>query len=124
MNICKIDETTIGYGEVFASLDGSRHVFIFKTDTEEEWYLSETLKLFTPDNIWDMCHMEMVDGTSCLLLCIPEDKFIMAAEMEDGKARWEVGKEQMDSNSTHGASSQIKTTVFILLIMVRIRSIF
>ena len=95
MNICKIDENTIGYGEVFASLDGSRRVFILKTDTEEEWYLSETLKLFTPDNIWDMCHMEMVDGASCLLLCIPEDKCIMAAEMEDGKARWQAGKQQM-----------------------------
>ena len=41
MNICKIDDSTIGYGEGRPSLDGSRRVFILKTDTEEEWTLYE-----------------------------------------------------------------------------------
>ena len=95
MNICKIDESTIGYGEVYSSLDGSRGVFILKTDTAKEWTVLSTLKLFTPHNIWDMCFKEMVDGTACLLLCIPYGSRIMAVEMEDGKARWEMGKEQM-----------------------------
>ena len=95
MNICMIDESTIGFGEVGASLDGSRRVFILKTNTAADWTLSGTLKLFTPDNIWDMCYAEVVDGTPCLLLCIPYGNRILAVEMEDGKTRWEVGKEQM-----------------------------
>ena len=95
MNICKIDENTIGYGETQSSLDESRSVFIVKTDTEKDWTLSETLKLFTPDEIWDMCHTEMVDGRPCLLLCIPEGNRIMAVEMIGCRTRWEVGKEQM-----------------------------
>ena len=94
MIICKIDESTIAYGEVYPSLDESRSVFILKTDTEGEWTVSGTLKLFTPD-IWDMCHTEMADRTSCLLLCLPYDTSIMAVEMEEGKTRWKVGEEQM-----------------------------
>ena len=64
MNIFRIDDNTIGYGEGNPSLDGSRKVFILKTDTVGEWTLCETLILFTTDNIQDMCHTEMVDGTS------------------------------------------------------------
>ena len=41
MNICKIDDSTIGYGEVQASPDSSRRVFFLKMDTEE-WSLSST----------------------------------------------------------------------------------
>ena len=95
MIICKIDDSTIGYGEVYPSLDGSRRVFILKRDPAEELTLSSTLKLFTEHNIWDMCHIEIPDGTVCLLLCVPRDNRIMAVGMEDGKTRWEVGKEQM-----------------------------
>ena len=95
MNIFRIDDSTIGYGEGNPSLDGSRRVFILKTDTEEEWTLYETLILFTTDDIQDICHTEMADGTPCLLLCITGDKCIMAVEMEEGKTRWEVGTEQM-----------------------------
>ena len=94
MNICKIDKNTIGYGEVNASLDGSRRVFLLKMDTEE-LTLSATLKLFTPGDIWNMCHTEMSAGTSCLLLCIPTARCILAVESEDGRTRWEVGKQQM-----------------------------
>ena len=94
MNICTIDESTIGYGEVWASPDGSRRVFILKTDTDE-LTLSSTLRLFTPNIILDMCYTEAEGGTPCLLLCVPSAHRIMAVEMVGGKTRWEAGKEQM-----------------------------
>ena len=94
MNIFKIKDTTIGYGEVFQSSDESQKVFILKTDTNE-LTLYSTLRLFTPHDIWDMCYTEMDGGTACLLLCIPRAHRIMAVEMIGGQTRWEVGKEQM-----------------------------
>ena len=94
MNICKIDDSTIGYGKVYASLEGSRRVFILRMDTAEDLALCKTLMFFTPDDILDMCHAEMLDGTACLLLCTGDDH-IMAVEIEDGNTRWEAGKEEM-----------------------------
>ena len=94
MVIFKIDENTIGYGEVRPSLDASRRVFILKMDKEEPT-LTSTLRLFTPNDVWDICYTDVDGGTSCLLLCIPDAKGIMAVEMIGGKTRWEVGKEQM-----------------------------
>ena len=41
-----------------------------------------------------MCYVE-VEGTPCLLLCVPWAHHVMAVEMVGGKTRWEVGKEQM-----------------------------
>ena len=94
MNICKLKDNTIGYGEVDASPDGSRRVFILKTD-KEEMILSSMLRLFTPDAIWDMCYTEVGGGTPCLLLCVPLAQKIIAVEMVGGKTRWEAGKQQM-----------------------------
>ena len=93
MNIFRINDSTIGYGEVHASPDGSRRVFILKTD-KEQLTLSSTLRLFTPGNIYDICYTEM-DGTPCLLLCVPWTHRVMAVEMVGDKTRWEAGKEQM-----------------------------
>ena len=94
MNIFRIDERTIGYGEACASPDGSRRVFILKTDTEE-MTLSGMLRLFTLDIICDICYMEVDGGTPCLLLCVPGAQRVMAVEMVGGKTRWEVGQKQM-----------------------------
>ena len=94
MNIFRINEDTIAYGEGGASPDGNRRVFILKTDTQE-LTLSSTLRLFTSNNIFDMCYTEVDGGTPCLLLCIPYGHRIMAVEMVGGKTRWEAGKEQM-----------------------------
>ena len=47
MNIFKINDNTIGYGEEQTSPDGSRRIFILKMDTEE-LTLSSTLRLFAP----------------------------------------------------------------------------
>ena len=94
MIMCKINENMIGYGEVCASSDGSRRIFILKMDTKEEWTLSGTLQLFTPGDMWEMCYTNIVD-TPCLLLCVPYNHRIMAVEMIGGKTRWEVGKQQM-----------------------------
>ena len=62
MNICKIKGSNIGYGEVCTSSDGSRRVFILQAD-KEELTLSSTLRLFTPDEIFDMCYTEVDGGT-------------------------------------------------------------
>ena len=94
MNIFNINESTIGYVEAYASPDGSRRVFILKTDTQE-LTLSSTMRLFTPSGICDMFYTEMDGGTPCLLLCIPFAYCIMAVEMVGGKTRWEAGKEEM-----------------------------
>ena len=94
MNMFKIDESTIGYGETSTSLGGSRRVFILKTGIDD-WTLTETLPFCTPKNIWDICYKKMADGRSCLVLCVPYDYRIMAVEMTSGKTRWEVGEQQM-----------------------------
>ena len=95
MAIFTIDESTIGYGEVRASPDGSRRVFILKTNTADEWNLSSTLRLITVADIWDMCYMSLPDGTACLFFCVPHKNCIMVVEMVGGKTRWEAGKQQM-----------------------------
>ena len=94
MNIFRINNNTVGYGEVYALSDGSRRVFILNTDKREAT-LSSNLRLFIPDVIWDMCYMEVEGGIPCLLLCMPYSQYIMAVEMIGGKTRWEAGKEQM-----------------------------
>ena len=93
MNTFGISDNTVGFGEVYASPDRSRRVFILKTD-KEQLTLSSTLELFTQRDIYDICYTE-VDGTPCLLLCVPWAHRIMAVEMVGGKIRWEAGKEQM-----------------------------
>ena len=97
MNIFIINDNTVGYGEVQISPDGSGRVSILKTDIDQ-WTVSATLKLFTPNTIFDMCYTEVGGGTPCLLLCIPHAHLIMAVEMIGGKTRWEARKEQMGEN--------------------------
>ena len=94
MVICRIDEGTVGYGEEDSSLDGSRRVFILKMDTEE-FTLSSTVKIFTPGDICDMCYTEVNSGIPCLLLCVRFACCIKEVEMDGGRTRWKVGKEQM-----------------------------
>ena len=94
MIIFMIDDNTIGYGEAHVSPDGSRRVFILKTDTGE-MTLSSTLRLFTPDHIYDICYTEVEGDTACLLLCVPWARRVMAVEMIGGRTRWEVGIQQM-----------------------------
>ena len=93
MNIFKINDNAIGYGEVCASPDGSRRVFILKTDTEE-LSLFSTLRLFTAGDIWDMCYNNL-NGTPCLFLCVPHAHSVMSVDMVGGGIMWEAGKEQM-----------------------------
>ena len=93
MNIFKVNDGTIGYGEVLSLSDGSRRVFILHTNTEE-FTLCSTLRLFTRNTIFDTSYTE-TEGTPYLLLCIPRDNRIMAVEIVGGKTRWEVGKEEM-----------------------------
>ena len=82
-NVFKINDSTVGYGEVYPSPDGSRRVFIFKTDTEK-LTLYSMLNLTTPDSITEICYTE-VEGTPFLLLCIPHGHRIMAVEIVVGQ---------------------------------------
>ena len=113
MNIFKISESTIGYGERIASADGSRRVFVLNTD-KEEVTLSSTLRLFTSKNIWDMCYTEVDGGSPCLLLCLAYGPCIMAVEMIGGKTRWEVGKQQMGEKfKPYTACTDHNDTVYV-----------
>ena len=94
MNIFEINGNSIGYGEATAAPDGSRSVFILKKDPVE-MIPSGILRLFTPNDIWDMCYISLQDLTACLLLCMPSGPRVMMVEMDDGRTRWEVGKQQM-----------------------------
>ena len=100
MNVFKINENTIGYAETRVSSNGSRKIFILQTGVGD-WDLTKTVEVRTPNNIWDICYMKMLDGTPCLLLCIPYGHRIMAMRIEDGKemvrgrTKWEIGKKQM-----------------------------
>ena len=94
MNIFKLRENAVGYGEMFASSDGCNRVFILKTDTNP-WTLTATLRLFTPNRIYDTCYAEMDGGVPCLSLCVPFNNRVMAVEMISGRSRWEVGKEEL-----------------------------
>ena len=95
MNIFKINDNAIGYGEygACASPDGSRRVFILKTD-KDELSLFSTLRIFTAGDIWDICY-KYVNGTPCLFLSVPHAHSVMAIEMVGGGIMWEAGKEQM-----------------------------
>ena len=94
MNIFKISENKVGYGQADAVSDRSRKVFILEMDNGE-CGLIETLSLFTTHSIRDMSHIIAPDGTSSLLLCVPSAHHITAVEMIGGRTRWEVGKQQM-----------------------------
>ena len=93
MNIFGINENTIGYGEACASPDGSRRVFILKTDTEE-LSLFSTLRLFTPGDIWDICYRNL-NNTPCLFLCVPHAHRAMSVDTIGGGIMWEARKEKM-----------------------------
>ena len=94
MTLCKINGNTVAYSEELPLLDGSRRIFILKTDTEE-LTLSSTLSFFTEGDLIDMCHTSMTDGTEYLHLCFPWVPRVQTIQMIDGRPRWEVGKEQM-----------------------------
>ena len=96
MNLCVIDERTVGYGEVDAPGDGSCKVYILNTDTEKEWILSSTICLTTGvKSIYDMCYVKTLDGTSCLVLCCPYDGYVQAVEMIGGNIRWKTREQQL-----------------------------
>ena len=94
MTIFKIDDSAIGYGEVYATPYGYKRIFILRTDTEVPMQTSE-VRFLTARSIWDMCYMRMEEGTHCLLLCIPRDHSVKAVEIASGKCRWEAGEEHM-----------------------------
>ena len=94
MVICKIDGNTVAFAEKCPLVDGSRRVFIIKTDTDQ-WILSAMLRLFISGNIHDICCSKAEGGANQLLHCQLNDSQIMAVEMGSGKTRWGLGKEWM-----------------------------
>ena len=123
MNIFKIDDNTIGYGESRASSDGSRRVFILKTE-KEGLTLSSTLRLFTPNDIWDMCYMEVKEvlHVFCCVFHIHalSWRWRWSVVKLDGKPGWN----RWERNLNLGASAQIRTTVPMLLTLIRTRFIY
>ena len=96
MNLCVIDDRTVGYGEVDAPGDGFCKVYILNTDSEREWILRTTINLATGvKSIYDMCYVKTLDGTSCLVLCCPYDGYVQAVEMIGGNIKWKTREEQL-----------------------------
>ena len=114
MTMFKIDDNTIGYGEVHATSDGSRRVFILKTDKEES-RLTSTLRLFTARSIWDICYIRMEDGTPCLLLCIPETTVSWQWRWSEAEPDGRPGSYRWERSLSLGPSVQTRTTLSMWL---------
>ena len=94
-NLCVIDGDTVACADMSPSPDGKCKIHILDTSTEE-WSTRSTLVLPTgKGHIYDMCYMKTFDGTRCLLLCCPRDKYVHAVEMGGGKTRWKTAREQI-----------------------------
>ena len=88
MNICKIDDTTVAYGDVEGPEKGIFRVFVLSTNTKE-WKVKNMLLLsIWAETIYDMCYLKAVDGTSCLVLSCPADDCVQVVEVVGGRIRW------------------------------------
>ena len=88
MNICKIDDTTVAYGDVEGSEKCLFRVYVLDINTKQ-WKVKNMLLLNTrAETIYDMCYLKTADGTACLVLSCPADDCIQAVEMVGGRARW------------------------------------
>ena len=99
MMLCVKDNETVIYGER-RNTDGVHNVYLLNTSTEQ-WSLRGTLRLQTGLNIiFDMSHVQMADGTPCLVLCDVSGHSVTAVEMSSGNIRWRLGVEQMGEGFT------------------------
>ena len=94
MGFCEIGSETVAYGEVQPT-KGVHNVYLRNTSTDQ-WSLRITLRLRAGlKAIADMCHIQLTDGTSCLVLCSYTDRSVMVVEMLGGNVRWCIGAQQM-----------------------------
>ena len=94
-NLFVINKDTVACGDMPTSSNGKYKVYILNT-MGEQWNLTSTIYLKTGTNMaLDMGYMKTLDGTSCLLLSCPDDKYVQAVEMVGGKTTWQTGPEQM-----------------------------
>ena len=91
--LCLIDDKTVACRDVGRPVDGVHHVEILSTATEP-WSLKTTVRINSVKDIYNMCYMQTVDGTACLLLCSPRDHMVQAVEVIGGHVRWDSGKQQ------------------------------
>ena len=91
--LCLIDDKTVACRDVGRPADGVHQLEILSTTTEP-WSLKTTVHISSVKDIYNMCYMQTVDGTACLLLCSPRDHFVQAVEMIGGHVRWVSGKQQ------------------------------
>ena len=94
MRLCTVDDDTVAYGECHPT-DGAQNVYLLNTSTEL-WSLRATLKLRTGlEFIFDMTHINLADGTSCLVMCGAKNGSVVAIEMLSGNVRWRCGVKEM-----------------------------
>ena len=87
--MCVIDDRTIACVTEEPSWNGFSKVYLLNTDTEE-LTLSSTLLLNAIGRITDICYVQTIDGTACLILSFPYDSLLQSVEMIGGKVRWQA----------------------------------
>ena len=88
INICKIDDTTVAYGDVEGPEKCLFRVYVLGINTKQ-WKVKNMLLLnIWAETIYDMCYLKAADGTACLVLSCPADDCIQAVEIVGGRTRW------------------------------------
>ena len=91
--LCLINDKTVACRDAGRPVDGVHQVEILSTATQP-WSLKTTVRINSVKDIYNMCYMQTVDGTACLLLCSPRDHMVQAVEVIGGHVRWVSGKQQ------------------------------
>ena len=91
--LCLIDDKMVACRDIGRPVDGVHQVEILSTATQP-WCLKTTVRINSVKDIYNMCYMQTVDGTACLLLCSPRDHMVQAVEVIGGHVRWVSGKQE------------------------------
>ena len=93
-----INDSTVACAGVLPSKNGKHNVYILQISMEH-WERTGTLSFSTGTGgagiISDICYKKAIDGTGCLLICLPNEKSVQATEMLGGRRRWKTDKEQL-----------------------------
>ena len=99
MKLCQKDSEMVVYGE-YQATNGVHNIHLLNTSTRQ-WSLRSTLRLQTGlEFIADMCYVQLVDGTPCLVLCnsLGHPRSVVAVEIVGGDIRWRLSAQQMGEN--------------------------
>ena len=92
MNLCVIDDRTVACGRASPSGDGISRIHILHTESKK-WKLSGTVMVRVKNQIIDMCYVETIEGSPCLLICC--ERLIQSVQMIGAKIRWKVSQAQL-----------------------------